>query len=49
MIDHARDISYVSRVVSHVRLKNDPVRQSAPAPQKPGTTQPVATAKRAVA
>ena len=49
VIDHARDISYVSRVVSHVRLKNDPVRQSAPAPQKPGTTQPVATAKRAVA
>ena len=49
VIDHARDISYVSRVVSHVRLKNDPVRQSAPAPQKPGTTQPVAAAKRAVA
>ena len=49
VIDHARDISYVSRVVGHVRLKNDPVRQGAPAPQKPGTTQPAAAAKRAVA
>ena len=49
VIDHARDIAYLSRVVSHVRLKNDPVRQGAPAPQKPGTTQPAAAAKRAVA
>ena len=49
VIDHARDISYVSRVVGHVRLKNDPVRQGAPAPQKPGTTQPAAAAKRAAA
>lgn len=29
VIDHARDIPYVRRVVSHVRLKDDPARQAA--------------------
>ena len=29
VIDHARDVPYVRRVVSYVQLKNDPARQSA--------------------
>lgn len=32
VIDHARDIPYVRRVVSHVQLKDDPARTTAAAP-----------------
>lgn len=32
VIDHARDVPYVRRVVSHVQLKDDPKRQAAAQP-----------------
>jgi osmotically-inducible protein OsmY len=43
VIDHARDIPYVRRVVSYVRLKDDPARNPKVA-AKPGAAPPEGTA-----
>ncbi len=40
VVDHARDLAYVRRVVSYVRLKNDPARDASLARVQPAPTAP---------